>query len=180
MSSFRKKGVDYTPAGDGVTHINVYSMGNTECGRKLSNFQRIDITTSLGYFASTEALYFYIKIYLAYKYANSEMPNRVANGLEAIRHLHGVAAQRKGRDLRRVVKSLGVRVANEPSAEMEDLFCEGLREKFLNDPDLLAISNDYFSEGIPFLHYYVYEGSVMSKPHFDWLPKMLDRTLEAM
>jgi hypothetical protein len=47
--------MDIKPSEDGVTHINVYSRGNTELGRLLSNFAHTPFShPEFGEFASVE------------------------------------------------------------------------------------------------------------------------------
>lgn len=45
---------------DGVDHINVYSRGQTEIGRWLSNFSNTDITTEDGKFTSIEGYWYWL------------------------------------------------------------------------------------------------------------------------
>lgn len=46
---------------DGITHINIYSKGNTALGRVLSNFARTPFTCKDGKFESIEGYWYWLK-----------------------------------------------------------------------------------------------------------------------
>jgi hypothetical protein len=53
--------MDIKPSEDGVTHINVYSRGNTELGRLLSNFAHTPFShPEFGEFASVEGFWYWL------------------------------------------------------------------------------------------------------------------------
>lgn len=53
---------DINPFDDGITHINVYSNGNTSLGKKLSNFYKAPFNhPKYGHFNSVEGFYYWIK-----------------------------------------------------------------------------------------------------------------------
>ena len=50
------------PTEDGITHINIYSKGQTELGKMLSNFAKFPIQTVDGNFMSVEGYWYFLSI----------------------------------------------------------------------------------------------------------------------
>lgn len=73
----------YGPETDGVDHINIYSKGKTEIGRKLSNFALFPFTCEDGKFNSIEGYWYWLSC-----------------KDDRLRQLHGFAAKKLGRELR--------------------------------------------------------------------------------
>lgn len=71
------------PADDGVTHINIYSKGNTTLGRTLSNFAKTPFHCEDGHFESIEGYWYWLSC------KNDEL-----------RKLYGYLAKKRGRELR--------------------------------------------------------------------------------
>lgn len=77
----------YDPKEDGITHINVYSKGETELGRLMSNFANTPIHLKEdGEFASIEAYWYWLSAPEATR--------------DELRPLYGYMAKKKGRELR--------------------------------------------------------------------------------
>lgn len=66
---------------DGVTHINVYSRGETAVGRWLSNFTRCSLETEDGNFESIEGYWYWLTTHDC-----------------ELRELHGFLAKKVGRE----------------------------------------------------------------------------------
>lgn len=81
--------MELNPDNDGVDHINVYSKGKTELGRKLSNFAHTPFELDDKDFSSIEAYWYYRK--LLFLGASEEV-------LDTIRTLYGYAAKEYGRN----------------------------------------------------------------------------------
>ena len=71
------------PKHDGKTHINVYSRGETQLGRELSNFHCLDIITEDGPFKSIEGYWYWL-----------------STGREELRTMWGAKAKDYGRLVR--------------------------------------------------------------------------------
>lgn len=140
------------PAQDGVTHVNVYSKGQTALGQFLSNFyaKRVDVVCPDGVtrtFGSIEALWYWLAV--------SHHPRA-----EALRPLAGYAAKDLGRRLKDEVAPLTV-------PGFEEIICRAIRTKVLESErgrkELAACT-------LPFEHYYVMRGRVHDvKARYPWL-----------
>lgn len=118
------------PKLDGVTHINIYSKGQTKLGRMLSNFAHIPVDLRDGHFESIEGYWYWL-----------------GTRDESLRVLYGFTAKQIGRSLKRV--------ASLPEAEFQNKIREALRIKVLSHPYLEKLLKE--SE-LPFEHYYVFSG----------------------
>lgn len=120
--------MNWRPADDGVTHINVYSKGNTELGRLLSNWADTPFRIPLhGAFRTVEGFWFW-----------------TITGREEFREMSGWECKLSSEDYPRKRSS--------PSAR-ELLIA--YRAKLKAHPHLAKMLSD---NPLPLAHYYVYGG----------------------
>lgn len=128
------------PAIDGKTHINIYSKGDTELGRFLSNFAHIHIITEDGDFQSVEGYWYWL-----------------SNHDDRMRALYGYEAKKMGRTLPR------------PHKLSEEEFRRKIREacwiKLHTDKRML---NVFKESTLQFTHFYVFNG-YNKDAGFKWL-----------
>ena len=178
MKHVEFEGSDYLPSDDGITHINTYSRGKTELGRWLSNFAHEPILTPVGNFNTLEGLYHYLKITLSCRAANVSIHPIVREDVEKLRYADGHRAKTLGRDIKVLVRRMGVRTIEEPTSEFNRLFTEAMEIKLRANPKRLAELMDCLDDGMPLLHYYVTGKKVMYKPHFNWLGERIHAALD--
>lgn len=137
------------PKMDGVDHINVYSGGQTELGRLLSNFAHTPFThPDHGSFASMEAYWYWCG------------SGRTANHL---RRLYGSSA-----------KSAGVKCdpVPMPDEEFRVMIVRGFRCKITQNAKLLEL---FINSSLPFVHYFVYGGKhVVLQAKHEWQMQALE------
>ncbi len=121
------------PQEDGTTHINVYSRGNTELGRWMSNFSREPIDTEDGPFMSIEGYWYWL-----------------GTNDDRLRNLVGYAAKQHG-------KSLPV-VTQYTEDDFREKIRKAIRAKALRRPDMIQLLR---STTLPLTHYYVFGGKVV-------------------
>lgn len=140
---------------DGIDHINIYSKGATELGRKLSNFARIGVTLPEGGFASIEAYWYYLGIHPKAIVDIGKLVDR-----EDMKHLFGWKAKNVGKQLKE---------AQAHSPLPEEKFRKKIRyacyQKIEQHPDL---KKELIASTLPFAHYYVFNG-IIKDAGFDWL-----------
>lgn len=138
-----------TPDMDGIDHINIYSKGQTELGRFLSNFSHSPIMTEDGPFQSVEGYWYWL-------------------GLrhEGLRHLSGFQAKQFGRELR---------VHTTPFVLSErDFQCKiesACRIKIQGNVRMLSLLT---KTALPFMHYYVMSGKAIDAG-YKWILDIWDR-----
>lgn len=138
------------PQDDGVTHINIYSKGQTSLGRSLSNFANYPLVIGGIKYASIEA----------YWYAMS-LP--VGIDLEDLPTLHGYAAKSKGKYL------LGLNgTGDRPQEEFNTLIKLAMRRKLLSYP---ALMQEFKVSTLPFAHYYVFGDGNAKDAGYEWIVK---------
>lgn len=130
--------MNYNPKEDGITHLNIYSKGNTELGRFLTNFAHCPIETEDGHFESIEGYWGWLSI-------SEENPKR-----ENFRKLYGYSAKKLKEDLYK---------AGDPG-RFEERFSEkiesALHNKFQTElaKSMLTKYRDLLS--LPIAHYYYF------------------------
>lgn len=136
--------MNFLPENDGIDHINVYSKGQTELGRFLSNFTYSVIKTDDGIFWSVEGYWYWL---------GTDNPER-----EKLRYLAGFPAKQLGRKLR--AKDW------QSSDEFKSKILKAIKLKIENYPQYrkLLISNT-----LPFAHYYVYGDKIFNVPAAQWI-----------
>lgn len=134
-----------SPHKDGIDHINIYSKGKTEVGKKLSNFAYSPFTHKRhGSFKSVEGLWYYLI---------------TGSKHEELRELYGFKAKKVGREKVNSENWDNLVDANNPVFK-EDIK-EGIRQKLRENKELLKML--CATRGKPLYHYYSYE----SKKKFD-------------
>lgn len=119
--------VTFSPDTDGVNHINVYSAGKTELGRRLSNFSNTFLDhPELGHFMSAEGLWYWL-----------------TRRDEKLRELHGFDAKKLGRSLPVVVDL--------PAGEFQRLMLLGLKAKLDFNHEIRSALR---ASSLPLTHYY--------------------------
>jgi hypothetical protein len=141
--------MEYMPCDDGITHINIYSKGETELGRLLTNFARTPFTLpDLGRFESVEALWYYAKT--GFKH-------------EHLRGLYGVNAKKEGKKLDKV-----------EFTEFNQLITEALKCKLRQHPKILYMLIE--SGEIPLTHYYYFgdrsNPKIYRLDQYDWITQV--------
>jgi len=120
--------MDTTPFEDGKQHINIYSRGQTNLGRALSNFAKIGfIHPKHGEFESVEGYWYWLSTGKKHQF---------------LRHLSGFKAKEEGKKLERV-----------PVENFKDEIERVIRFKITQNPDLLQ---EFKMSVLPFKHYYMY------------------------
>lgn len=159
--------VELKPSDDGVTHINVYSNGKTELGRWLSNFSTSNTETEHGTFVSLEGFYHYLKVMRVYKV--DENDTELNTTINRLKSAYGVTAKMLGAKLRKMVSRRGIHLIDKPDDAFNRTFEEALYAKMIGNEEMLMYYMDERSNGLPFVHYYNYEGKLIYKPYFDWI-----------
>lgn len=134
---------------DGVDHINVYSKGETELGRFLSNFARAPIKTIDGPFESIEGYWYWL---------GCVHPNK-----DSLRKAYGFNAKSLGRDLGCSDWIDGEDFKNKIKA--------AIQIKLESNPVYLK---ELKNLKLPLKHYYVYKGKRVFAPKADWIIKFLE------
>lgn len=129
---------------DGVDHINIYSKGETELGRLLSNFTKSTIITTDGEFASIEAYWYWL---------NSTSPDK-----EKLRFTYGFEAKKIGRELRSADWN------NEDTFKLK--IANAMISKLILNPLILDKLKESY---LPFKHYYVYNDKTIEPAEGKWI-----------
>ena len=137
MTTISKK---FLPANDGIDHINIYSKGQTELGRLLSNFAETPFEHPLfGYFESVEGFWYWSK---------------TGKMHDDLRYLSGYDAKAIGKKYKEVFN---------PAFEKEIKECITLKiEQNRTLFEMLKASTH------PFTHYYVYEDKIEEPKGNKW------------
>lgn len=159
---------------DGIDHINIYSKGETELGRLLSNFAHtpyvVDWMPPGGYkrFASVEAQWYWmLAIGYTPKTRNAIVNKGLAGTVAELRTLHGFAAKKAGRE---ILKKTGRN--HDPDSEG---FQFDIRQAFWAKVKAHKNIEEMLRESIlPFKHYYVYNG-VKIDAGFKWQLKAWEK-----
>lgn len=128
----------FTPATDGIDHINMYSKGVTPFGQMLSDFFHSPVDTEHGCFESVEGLWYYLSL-------PDELPEK-----EQMRKFYGFFAKKKGREFRELAVKRGLSLIHDDRFE----------EKILAAVEAKIKANAYLwkpeYKGLPIMHYYAY------------------------
>lgn len=123
------------PKEDGISHINVWSRGQTTLGRKLTNFAHTPFThPRFGPFESMEGFWYWLATGCQYDH---------------LRQLWGYLAKQEGKKLEKV-----------SCVDFEELICEGIYHKVLQTDSLVL---PMAHSDLPFYHYYWYGDLVNGK-----------------
>lgn len=143
MTNISKK---FLTANDGIDHINIYSKGQTELGRLLSNFAETPFEHPLfGYFESVEGFWYWAK---------------TGKTHDDLRYLSGYDAKSIGKKYKEVFN---------PNFEKEVKECITL--KIEQNPTLFEMLKD---STLPFTHYYVYEDKIVEPKGNKWVVQHIE------
>ena len=132
--------MDIKPSEDGVTHINVYSRGNTELGRLLSNFAHTPFShPEFGEFASVEGFWYWLSLGKVY---------------EELRPLYGFKCKQKGKEL----KTNGAK-----EVHIDDFEIQIKKALLLKVEQNQTVAKLLKESSLPLTHYYVY-GNDLNDP----------------
>ncbi len=154
---------------DGVDHINIYSKGQTELGRLLSNFANTPFELFIdGWFASIEAYWYWLVLQIS---CTPEQLPSVEETLK-LRKLYGFAAKKYGRVLLENCLKGGAW-----SLEQEKMFKGCIRNAFcakLNwNPQIKEMLKQ---SSLPFTHYYNYNGKIVQANAHQWQVDFWEKT----
>jgi predicted NAD-dependent protein-ADP-ribosyltransferase YbiA (DUF1768 family) len=139
--------MSFTPATDGIDHVNVYSRGRTEAGKLLSNFAATPFTLHGVRFASVEGFYQSV----LYDADADRAAIAATSGREA-----KAFGKRSGKRPGDPVRTWDGRVMPFGGEEFQAEVAQAIREKVGQNPEvraaLLATGN------LPLTHYYVMWG----------------------
>lgn len=133
---------------DGTTHINIYSRGETELGRALSNFAALGVKTLDGTFDSLEGYWYWLSV-------DEKRPDR-----DRLRRATGYQAKQLGRELR------GADWQPDNDALFKVKMMHAMLAKLALHPQLLA---PFRESTLPFRHYYVYGGKEVEPKEGQWI-----------
>jgi predicted NAD-dependent protein-ADP-ribosyltransferase YbiA (DUF1768 family) len=141
----------FTPATDGVDHVNVYSRGRTAAGRLLSNFAPTPFTLDGARFASVEGFYYSLHF-------DSDAERA------ALAALSGRQAKARGRKSRKrpgdLVRTWDGRLIPLGGEAFDEEICRAIRAKVGQNP---AVQEALLGTGsLPLTHYYVMWGRVIA------------------
>lgn len=140
--------INFAPADDGKTHINIYSRASTELGRYLSNFTKCELKTEDGEFCSIEGYWYWL-----------------STKDDTLRSLHGFHAKEYGR-----------KIAGKDWLDDEvfkDKIKKALNYKILNMPEVLFFQ--FINSTVPFTHYYVYGNKIVNVEEADWILEHIEK-----
>lgn len=134
--------IDHTK--DGIDHLNIYSKGQTELGRWLSNFTKEVFICDDGEFASIEGYWYW----LSCKHKDKDK----------LRYLYGYMAKRVGRNL----------------GCPDWLDAEEFKLKIKSAMEIKLFTNvkmfkEFKKNTLPFTHYYVFGGKIVDVPEAKWI-----------
>lgn len=132
---------------DGITHINIYSKGQTALGQALSNFSDYSVDTVDGHFRSLEGYWYWLG-------TNHESKNQ-------LRFICGAEAKKLGRELRSQDWN------DDPTFKLK--IYSAMLTKLIQHKDILS---DFLANQLPFRHYYVFKGKVVEPEEGKWITDM--------
>ena len=135
------------PFKDGITHINIYSKGQTELGRWMSNFAFSPVNLREdGKFNSIEGYWYWLL---------SEDNNR-----DVLRTMDGWLAKERGRQL------VEGDWPSDRNLEFRARIHEAIKTKVNTYPEY---KERLKNSALPFQHYYVYGGKVVKVQKGEWI-----------
>jgi hypothetical protein len=133
------------PNKDGIDHINVYSKGNTQLGKLLSNFAHTPFEIeNKGKFKTVEGFWYW-----------------TMTGLDKFRDLHGWQCKQEGDKAKHI--------RPHPT---EDELLEAYRAKLDANPYIEVMLNE---NTLPLAHYYVYNGKVVEPKEWLWTAQLWNK-----
>ena len=132
------------PKKDGITHINIYSKGETELGRWLSNFTKEYFICDDGEFASVEGYWYWLL---------TDHPKK-----DQLRNLYGYLAKKIGRQL-------GGKDWSD-SEEFKNKIKTAMQIKLFTNREM---EKQFKYSILPFKHYYVNIHQIIEVPESQWI-----------
>lgn len=179
------------PFTDGINHVNFYSNGRTTVGKMISNFYAqpngAKFDTIHGQFLTLEGYYHYLRIvdYLFYKGYGINALGRLETeypDIRLLRTLTGAECIQRGRRLKASIYGGTDYRPGEFSDYANGAFQNALLRKLrllkFDGSCLGNVLSYCHSMGLPFLHYYVMNGRVITPPHSEWLPNLVVSIVE--
>lgn len=146
------------PKLDGIDHVNMYSKGNTNLGRFLTNFAHTPIDLEDGHFESIEAYWYWLSI-------PAYAPER-----DILAGMYGWKAKDMGRKLRKKYRPVHI-------PDFEERIRKAVRTKLRTHTAWQ--SSPYVN--LPIEHYYVYNNRIYNLERtFGWLTKMIREEMDAI
>jgi hypothetical protein len=147
-----KEDIDLDPEQDGITHVNIYSQGNTELGQFLSNFYYAPINLPEGTFNSIEGYWHWLGV-----------PEGTP-GRDKLRSLSGYDALKYGRELKRKY-----------SVNQRSDFKEKIQHAIGVKLETYPSWKDDPNSNLPLKHYYVTNDKVSNQESkFGWVIKAVE------
>ncbi len=139
----KRNGEYYGPDTDGVDHINAYSKGNTELGKKLTNISNIPVEMpGVGKFRSLEGYWYYLSTGMIH---------------DQFKDMSGFEAKAFGKDKVKL-----------PYSYFNDKIKEAIWRRFEQNP---SFKQEFIESELPIVHYYHYgnDDRTVLYPGYDWL-----------
>jgi len=151
--------IDFDPAEDGITHINVYSKGKTELGRLLSNFGHTPFKhPEYGYFSSVEAFWYWLSL---------------GKQHDNLRSLYGFQAKKEGSVLRDALEKQGNK-----KPEMKGFNAEIKKAILCKIEQNERLCSLLKNSSIPLTHYYIWgdekEYRITYPEAFSWIHEYIE------
>jgi hypothetical protein len=159
------KSFPYHPSQDGKDHINVYSKGQTEIGKLLTNFAHTPFESKKhGHFESVEGYWYWRTL-------SKTLPE---TELSVLRKLVGFKAKDTGKKLKeKAIQEFG---EIQKDNEFQEDILEAIRCKLRQNKDVL---NKLCETNLPLTHYYSYGAGenpkIMPLPQYDWMIDEISR-----
>lgn len=139
------------PEEDGITHINIYSKGQTQLGRMLSNFYPCYVETDHGIFNSVEGYWYWLGCRDDY-----------------LRELSGYEAKKFGSE--QPIKN------KLPEDQFQEHIKRAITKKIIHNN---RIRKPFVLSILPFKHYYVYGDKVVDAG-YKWIVKHISDLRDKM
>lgn len=134
------------PKEDGVTHINIYSKGNTALGRFLSNFADCHVKTEDGYFRTIEGYWYWL-----------------STKHEPLRDFVGWQCKQVGK---------GLQPEDYPEIpNFKEKILKAIAAKILSDQFMLEQLKE---STLPLKHYYLYGDKVVEPTEGKWIIEFIE------
>ena len=152
---------------DGTTHINIYSKGQTELGRMLSNFYHSPFNhPTYGNFHSVEGFYYYLQIRMVAEEFDAIW---VYKEIDKLKTLSNYDAKKKGQDIKSIFD--------------EDMYFQIDFNKFKKEIKKAIemkleqnenIKTKLIESTLPLDHYYVYGDKKVELPQFKYITEYIE------
>lgn len=149
------------PSQDGVTHINVYTKGQTDLGRFLSNmaytpFTYVDRHGTTFKLLNVEQYWYYLKL-------KDLVQGPDVLQLDGIFKLNGFQAKKLGQAIQ---ANYNLKDANVDFQQFRLDILRCIQSKILEHPEFIEL---LCNTDLPLKHYYVYNGQVTDLLQYNWL-----------